>query len=279
MSFNHVEANNLARDQYIQGMMNTYQRREQRLQGRRVEFLTRNRSAGRDLALLTLSGAAGGAGVGAIAGGIIGGTCGTPGGPPGILAGVVIGGGIGALIGAGIGAGIGVIVLRPRYNEWCRTEAGIEFGDNMKIFLKEDSILQHLTCAISDLPVIEGVRTPNGQLYEKHEIIAWIEKNGTDPLTRELLSKKDLVEDESASVESSKKIVTFLKSKREETVNNAPHLIEGFDALITDYREAAMCKHNNKLAILQKKWRENRITYEEFSQKSLALGDKYLNLL
>ena len=108
---------------------------------------------------------------------------------------------------------------------------------------------------------------------------AWIEKNGTDPLTREPLSKEDLVEDESASVESSKKLVTFLKSKREETVNNAPHLIEGFDALITDYREAAMCKHNNKLAILQKKWRENRITYEEFSQKSLALGDKYLSLV
>ena len=43
-----------------------------------------------------------------------------------------------------------------------------------------------------DTPVL----SPSGNYYEKSAIISWIEKNHTDPLTREKLTVDMLIEDE-----------------------------------------------------------------------------------
>jgi hypothetical protein len=45
MSFDRVEANNEARERYIQQMMETYKTREKKLEGRKVEFLRKNKDA------------------------------------------------------------------------------------------------------------------------------------------------------------------------------------------------------------------------------------------
>ncbi len=39
------------------------------------------------------------------------------------------------------------------------------------------------------------VLAPSGNYYEKDAILDWIERNGTDPLTRETLSPDMLIED------------------------------------------------------------------------------------
>lgn len=278
MSFDRVEANNIARERYIQKMMNTYESREKKLEGRKVEFLQKNRDAKKDFQLIVIGGTASGAIAGGVTGAIVGGVCGAPGGPPTMLIGAAVGAPIGAVIGGAIGTGVAVIYLRPRYKEWCKTEAGIEFAGKMRIFLNENSVLEHLTCPISHMPVINGVRTPQGQLYEKDEIEPWVKKYGTDPMTGDSLSVEDLKADEGASLEATKKFVGFLKEKREETKKNAPDLIEGYDRLITDYREAAMLIYNTKLVTLQKRWQNGKISYEEFSTKSRELSEKYLNI-
>lgn len=278
MSFDRVEANNEARERYIQQMMDTYRTREKKLKGRKVEFLRNNKDAKIDVLLIVGGGTASGAIAGGVVGGIVGGVCGSPAGPPGMIVGAAIGVPVGAAIGGAIGTGVAVVYLRPRYQEWCKTEAGREFAGNMRIFLEENSILEHLTCPISQMPVINGVRTPQGHLYEKQEIENWVKENGTDPITRIPLSLSDLKEDETASLEATKNFVNFLKSKREETKKVAPELIEGYDRLITDYREAAMQIYNTKLITLQKQWQKRKISYEEFSEQSRALGEKYLNI-
>lgn len=48
-------------------------------------------------------------------------------------------------------------------------------------------------CAITLCSVKDGVRTPDGQLYEREAIEKWIDLNGTNPKTRQPLSRIDLV--------------------------------------------------------------------------------------
>lgn len=278
MSFDRVEANNQARERYIQHMMQVYETREKKLEGRKIEYFKNNKDSQKDLLLMVGGGALSGAIGGACTGAIIGGVCGTPGGPPTMAVGAGIGAGVGFVVGGAIGTGMAVVYLRPRYKEWCKTEAGREFAGKMQIFLHENSILEHLTCPISQMPVIEGVRTPDGQLYEKDEIEKWIKQHGTNPQTRERITIDDLTPDESASLEAAKTFVRFLQQKREETKEIAPALIPGYDKLIQDTREAAMGVHNTKLVTLQKQWQKGKITYEELSRKSRELGEKYLNI-
>lgn len=276
--FERTEIAQKAREDYYSQLMATYQRKSATLSGRKVEFLKKDPSACTEAALLigggTLSGAVGGA----VVGGILGGVCGSPGGPPGVVLGVAIGAPIGGIIGGIIGGGVAAAYLRPRYLEWCRTETGREFAGQLAIFLSEDKALEHLICPITQLPVIEGVRTPQGQLYEKSEIEAWLEVNESDPLTREPLTKNQLVLDEDASLESIKIFVAFLIDKREETREAAPSLMPGYNKLIADIRTSAMSIYNKKLAVLQKQYREERITYEDFTEQSRKLVEKYLNV-
>lgn len=52
-------------------------------------------------------------------------------------------------------------------------------------------------CAITFYPLQElkdGVRTPDGQLYERSAIEQWIDAHGTNPKTREPLSKTQLTQ-------------------------------------------------------------------------------------
>lgn len=278
MNQDRVELTSEARERFIQEMMNIYRQRQARLAGRKVEFLRKNPDAQNDVVLLVGGASLSSAAMGGLCGAIIGGSCGTAGGPPGMLLGAAVGIPVGAAVGMAIGTAITVIYLRPRYQEWCKTEAGIEFAGNLSIFLCEDSLLQHVLCPISHMPVIEGVRTPDGQLYEKVEIENWLKDHDTNPLTRAPLSKKDLIPDPEATAEATKIFINFLKAKREETKQIAPHLIEGYDRLINDHREAAMQLYNKHLVILQKRWREGKISYEVFMEKTKEIADKYLNL-
>ncbi len=50
-------------------------------------------------------------------------------------------------------------------------------------------------CPITNCYMENPVLTPSGQYYEKNAILKWLEKNNTDPVTREYLSKEMLMED------------------------------------------------------------------------------------
>ena len=62
-------------------------------------------------------------------------------------------------------------------------------------------------CPITQEYMINPVLTPSGNYYEKSAILDWIEKNKTDPLTREPLTADMLVEDEEYKI----KIIEYRK--------------------------------------------------------------------
>jgi len=62
-------------------------------------------------------------------------------------------------------------------------------------------------CPITQEYMNEPVLSPSGNYYEKSAIIKWIEKNHTDPLTRENLTVDQLIEDE----EYKKEIIKYRK--------------------------------------------------------------------
>ena len=62
-------------------------------------------------------------------------------------------------------------------------------------------------CPITQEYMSDPVLSPSGNYYEKSAIIKWIEKNHTDPLTRENLTVDQLIEDE----EYKKEIIKYRK--------------------------------------------------------------------
>ena len=62
-------------------------------------------------------------------------------------------------------------------------------------------------CPITQEYMTNPVLTPSGNYYEKSAIISWIEKNHTDPMTRENLTKEMLFEDE----DYKKEIIAYRK--------------------------------------------------------------------
>lgn len=62
-------------------------------------------------------------------------------------------------------------------------------------------------CPITQEYMTNPVITPSGNYYEKSAILDWIEKNKTDPLTREPLTADMLVEDEEYKI----KIIEYRK--------------------------------------------------------------------
>eukprot|EP00941_MAST-03F_sp_MAST-3F-sp1_P002962 g2962.t1 len=57
---------------------------------------------------------------------------------------------------------------------------------------RKESIPDHLCCPISFELMDDPVIDPNGDSYERANILAWIEKAGTSPITGKPLKKEDL---------------------------------------------------------------------------------------
>ncbi|KAK6331285.1 hypothetical protein TWF730_004372 [Orbilia blumenaviensis] len=89
------------------------------------------------------------------------------------------------------GAVIEAMIVKKRqmgsWRDWFRSlfndrHIHIWAGDTLEAN-QNDPILQELECAISHCIVVDPVRsTLTGQLYERHEIMAWIKQHGTDPI-------------------------------------------------------------------------------------------------
>ena len=61
--------------------------------------------------------------------------------------------------------------------------------------LFNDVVLSRYTCAITQIPIRDPVGDPNGTtLYERQAILDWLNRNPTSPMTRQPLSKDQLVE-------------------------------------------------------------------------------------
>jgi hypothetical protein len=267
-----------ARSDYYHELMNAYRVKSNNLQGRKIEFLDRNRSELYEALAIIGTGALCGGTAGGVVGAIAGGALGIPGGPLGMGVGAGIGFGVGFGVGTAIGAGVATYRTYPKYLEWCQTETGKEFGLSLRVFLEENKILEHLSCSITMAPVIDGVRDKDGRLYERWVIEQIIEQSGRNPFTNVPMTKSELVADENVSTESVKVFIKFLIQKRDETIELAPEFQEGYDKLIKDMRQAFMNVYNMKLAIVQKKFNENRIDYDEFCFQTQELSEKYLRL-
>lgn len=271
---NLVQGRITERDSLIDELRSQYAAQSVKVKGRKFAFLKEPSSRKTALCMLG-TGALAGTVIGGITGGVIGGCCGSPGGPPGIAIGVAIGVPVGAAIGAAIGAGTATYILYPRYKAFLKTESGEQFTNTLSAFISKDGILEHYCCAITTEPVIDGVRTPDGQLYERSAIEEAIRLRGENPKTREKLTVDDLIPDHDASYASSKAFVDLLIEKRQATMEKAPNLIEGYDARIKDIREWHMNIGNNKFVALQKKYSDGKISYDEFQQERENIQKHY----
>ena len=79
------------------------------------------------------------------------------------------------------------------------------YGESNEI--KEEFDEEYGICPITQEYMTNPVITPSGNYYEKSAILDWIEKNKTDPLTREPLTVDMLMEDE----EYKNKIIEYRK--------------------------------------------------------------------
>ncbi len=52
-----------------------------------------------------------------------------------------------------------------------------------------------MTCPITQELMRDPVKTPSGHLFERSAIERWIDRNGTNPMTRDQLRKEDLRSD------------------------------------------------------------------------------------
>lgn len=172
-----------------------------------------------------------GAALGAVAGGILGAI-----NSASILSapGAVVGGKAGAVAGLGVG-----IVLAPyivtiyvrqsdHYIQWKTKALQEKVYPLFQEFLKNDATFLDLLCPITkDLPLIP-VRTPYGHVFEKAAIETWIETNPTCPLTRYKLHINDLV----YAQDHVNNIVRRACALMRERQNNAPHIVEGLQAIV-----------------------------------------------
>ncbi|MCB1180854.1 MAG: hypothetical protein KDK55_02360 [Chlamydiia bacterium] len=223
-----------------------------------------------------------GAAAGGVVGGACGGICGIPGGPLGIGIGIGAGTAGGMIIGGGIGTAIGVAIARhqslPKYKQWCETQKIKSFTHNLNVLLNPDEISSHVICPLSQLPVINAVRTPQGQIYEKYELMKWLKKNGTDPLTREPLSEVQLKKDSLDFENGPKKLYQLLKEKVSVAEKYAPEQVQGMKDLMEDIVEAAYSFHRDKMFNLADKLREGKITLKEYEAKQAKYNQIYFNL-
>ena len=85
----------------------------------------------------------------------------------------------------------------------------IEIEDKIEEKEKEEEVFdeEYGICPITQEYMTNPVITPSGNYYEKSAIINWLNKNGTDPITREQLTVDQLIEDE----EYKNKIIEYRK--------------------------------------------------------------------
>jgi len=181
-------------------------------------------------------------------------------------------------IGSAIGAAASAKMIEPRFLRWCQKEEGLKFLAQLAPFVKNEGSLAKFVCPITQMVLIDAVKTPNGRLYEKYAIEDWVQKNGTDPLTREKLSLKDLKPDHSSSFDSNKIFLEVIRNKMPEIKEKAPELLENIECMVKDIRESAMDQYNSRLILLQTDYKEGRIDYEAFQKLSAKLSEKYFNI-
>lgn len=276
------------RQKYIEEVVSAYREKGGKMRDRHFEFIRSDMKHPSGFDVSTVHAyfmsshfvAVGGAG--ACIGGIIGLSVGGPAAPATGLAGVALGAAIGGPIAAMIGLGTGYAVAeykcRPTYKKFCERESNKEFHANLIDLIKKEKVFEPISCGIHYLPVVDGVRTPTGQIYERCAIEDWIEKSGTDPVTRQPLSKKDLIPDEETSANAASLFVKFLIEKKKETGDPTGDLALGYEALIQDTRNTFVGFYNGKIREIQKKYRKNEISYEAMCSQTDILGKRYLNL-
>jgi len=219
-----------------------------------------------------LKGAATGAFIGGTAGGIVGGCVG---GPPGILPGIGIGGGIGAAVGGIAGFAVGVTRLENEYDKWSKTEKGRDFSAEIQIFLNAIPELKGKFCGITRRPVIEAVRTPSGQIYERKEIVKYIKENGKDPITKEILSEKHLIEDDEFTYKVCINLRKILRQDIPYFEEKDKELLNGFIALNHDVNQKMNQLHAKEKEKIEQKREKNEITYMQYMRLTDALSEKY----
>lgn len=273
-SLNRVEAEREARERYVQERLSTYREKGEYIRNRKFDFAKSHydsiEKVASTAALILASGAFFG-GIGCAVGSI----CGIPGGPPGVILGAAIGGGVGTTIGAALAVGGEVQDLAPRYKKWLNDEKGKRFAEELRVFLSDDEVLQPYTCGITLEPVIDAVRTPQGQLYERAAIVEHIQRRGNDPITREPLRIEDLVDDNDATLAASKRLNGLIEEYQGMTKKYAPKLLEGLQAKCDDLQERANRLYNAELTRLQKMFDKKEISSKEFRLRVQGLNEKY----
>lgn len=134
----------------------------------------------------------GGVGVGTII--TIGGTgvaVGAAAGPEGAL----IGGLTGVAIALIITTAYGHVEASKHYNNWLKAFEHKRIMEGFNQLRESHPGLQEYTDAITQSPFIDPVLTPCEHLFERAQILKWLEKNVTCPLCRAAVSKKALVTD------------------------------------------------------------------------------------
>lgn len=262
-----------ARERYFDAFRNANAPECSQWRRRSVGYLEDDHDGTKILGVFLASGALGGAVTGGCAGAAVGFAFG---GPPGAVGGLAIGVPVGAIVGTIIAGGVSAVYLRPRFEEWKKSEKGAKYYQTIEGLLKEEKVLQHMICPLKLLPVVHGVRTPDGQLWERDALYEAIDKDGLNPITRERLTRSQVTPDPTASIEANKKLVNFFKELKSEKIS--PEANEGLECLIADCRHAFIEIYNKNMSILQKELAEKKITYEVFVAKSKDIQEKYLTL-
>lgn len=77
------------------------------------------------------------------------------------------------------------------YLEW-KKSIDAPILESFKDVIKNHKPFEELTCCLTEEVPIVGVRDRLGMLYDRDFIYQWIDSNGTNPFTRELMTRKDV---------------------------------------------------------------------------------------
>lgn len=268
-------AKNTREKVYDEQLLQIYSRRSKNLQGRKFEFIQKNyKTSGKDFAVITGTGVLSGAVAGGTIGAIVGGTCGTPGGPPGIVTGAVVGGSIGAVVGGALGVGVASVYVYPDYKAWLKTEEGRQFGGELRAFLGGYDEFNYL-CGINHDIVIDAVRTPQGQIYERKDITQWVTEHGTDPMTLLPLTLAELKDDNEATLRSTKQLALLIEEDMPYLKAHAKDLIPGLESLNRDLQKRCNDCFYADLHKLNVEFVGNKITPKEYRQKRVEIENNY----
>lgn len=258
---------------YDEELLELYRKRAGNFHGRKIEFLKSNyKNATLEAGIIAGGGALAGGVAGGVVGAIAGGCCI---GPPGIPLGGGIGFAVGFVVGGAIGTGIAAAFTYPKYKEWLVTEEGKTFGGELKAFLSKN-ILSY-QCGITHEVPVDCVRTPQGQIYERETIVAWIRARHTDPMTRGPLEEKDLIDDNEATLNVTKDLARILEEDMSYLKKECPSLLPGLNALNKDMTQRNIQSQNMAMIQLQQQLARDEITPAQYRALCRQLNDKYFS--